>query len=170
MAQSDASFTKSFNTGGKLRRFNTKSPPIQKSMVEDILHIKIQKLMIEPVLKEYHNDYESLLKLLQEDNWITMVEERLFQRQDWSIDSEVEIFSKSGQCWYPGLITKIINDKEGEWLYVEYYRDCQKIKEKVGKPIKRFDIYIRFKSSQKSLSSQSKIVTSSSSSESKVFG
>eukprot|EP01084_Bolivina_argentea_P204654 349522_1 len=47
-------------------------------------------------------------------------------RQDWKPGSFVQIFSGTWQKWFFGRITQILNDEEGEWIEVHYYKSMRK--------------------------------------------
>eukprot|EP01083_Nonionella_stella_P190263 704683_1 len=48
-----------------------------------------------------------------------------YKRDLWTIESKVKVYSKSKQSWYPGVITHITKDEEGEWLSVKYNANGQ---------------------------------------------
>ena len=131
----------SFITDNKLKDFSDD----QETILQDILHAKLNKILVEPILKQYENDYDSLLRYLKEDNWISMFKNKIAKRRTWRVASKVEIFSKRSDAWFPGVVIRIFRDEGGEWLEVAY-------KQNFTKQIKRFDIDIRCRSSQIGLS------------------
>ena len=90
-------------------------------------------------------------------------EEDLYKQQNirngWKLGSRVEIYSESQEKWIKGVIIKIFNDDQGEWLVIKYTKPT--------KQIQRFNQFVRpisnGKSSkqQKSWSDLKKIYTSS---------
>eukprot|EP01084_Bolivina_argentea_P025625 47661_1 len=69
------------------------------------------------------------------------------KRNNWKINSHVEIYSEGQRKWQKGTIVDIFNDNEGEWLVIKYagFRT---------KEIQRFSNYIR--PVQKQISKQNK--------------
>ena len=87
---------------------------------------------IEKINKEsFDNGEES-----ENDDYSTELDEDQKQRKKWKIGSKVELYSLSTQKWEKGKVKKIFNDKEGEWLVIEYAGFSVK-------EIQRYNLYIR---------------------------
>ena len=87
-----------------------------------------------------HLKQQSRTKLIKLKSGLKMIDNEIskYKREKWKIDSKLLIYSSSKSEWVEGIITKIRNDSDGEWLVVSYNgskrRKVQRYDERI-KPI-----------------------------------
>eukprot|EP01084_Bolivina_argentea_P113972 203021_1 len=74
-------------------------------------------------------DIEKQKQLVSNDAVVDKIE-------NWNVGSKCEIYSKAAGKWVDGIITKIYEDDEGEWLTVQYLGDK-------AKDVQRYNEFIR---------------------------